>query len=135
LLKKKPFGEEVVMSTPHAPHTPPLWAPRTSPLWRRVVSLPQTSLGWFAVAPTAVSVWVLVCVGLGVFELTPIPLLDLVFFGLAGAVLGLIAVLRSHERSWLVWLALVLGLGPAIIFLPYAIQYLLYVLNSPWYSP
>lgn len=123
------------MTTGHAPHTTPLWAPHTPPLWRRVVSPPKTSLGWFSVAPTAVSVWILICVGLGVFELTPIPLLDLVLFGLAGAVLGLIAVLRSHERSWLVWLALVLGLGTAIIFLPFAIQYLLYVLNSPWYSP
>lgn len=123
------------MTAQHAPHTPPMWAPHTQPLWRRVVSLPKTSLGWFSVAPTAVSVWVLICVGLGVFELTPIPLLDLVLFGLAGGVVGLIAVLRSHERSWLVWVAMVLGLGPAIIFLPFAIQYLLYVTNSPWYSP
>ena len=123
------------MGAQHAPHTPPLWAPHTPPMWRRVASLPQTSLGWFAVGLTAVSVWVVVCVRLGVFELTPIPLLDLVLFGLAGAVAGLIAALRGHERSWLVWLAMVLGLGPGILYLPFAIQYLLYVTNSPWYSP
>ena len=123
------------MGAQHVPHTPPLWAPHTPPMWRRVASLPQTSLGWFSVGLTAVSVWVLVCVGLGVFALTPIPLLDLVLFGLAGGLFGLIAALRGHERSWLVWLAMVLGLGPGILFLPFAIQYLLYVTNSPLYSP
>ena len=111
------------MTTQHVPHTP-----LHTPLRGQVLSLPQTSLGWFAVALTTVSVWVLIGVGVGVFELIPTPLVDLVLFGLAGAVVGLFAVLRSHERSWLVWGAMVLGLGTAIPASPFAIQYLLHVL-------
>jgi hypothetical protein len=41
------------MTAQHAPHTP---------LWRKVLSLPQTRLGWWAVvliAGTAALVWVL----------------------------------------------------------------------------
>jgi hypothetical protein len=33
----------------------------------------------------------------------------LLIFGLPAGILGLIAVIRQHERSWLVWLAILLG--------------------------
>ena len=111
------------MTAQHAPHTPPLW--------RKFLSLPHTRLGWLAVglsgvggalllllirsfAGNDVSLWVVrpVIVGL-----------------LAGAVVGLIALLRSQEeRSILVWLAMVpmvLLLGVASAFV---VQWLGYIL-------
>jgi hypothetical protein len=36
--------------------------------------------------------------------------------GLSGGVVGLIAILRSHERSWLVWLAVLVG-ASAFLFI------------------
>ena len=35
--------------------------------------------------------------------------MPMVLFGLAGGVVGLIAMMRNHERSWLVWLSLLVG--------------------------
>jgi hypothetical protein len=47
------------MSAQRAPHTPPLW--------RRVLSLPQTRLGWWAIG-LAVTFVVLLIFGVVVFE-------------------------------------------------------------------
>jgi hypothetical protein len=107
------------MTAQHAPHTPPLW--------RRFFSLPRTILGWLSV--------VLIAVPMGLFFLG-IDLIQMVspwvlICGPASIVVGLIAVIWRHERSALVWLAMVLGLLPT----PFAIQWVLYVTNSPWYSP
>ena len=33
----------------------------------------------------------------------------MLLFGLAAGVVGLIAVIKKHERSWLVWLTILLG--------------------------
>jgi len=35
--------------------------------------------------------------------------MPMVLFGLASGVFGLIALIRNHERSWLVWLSILLG--------------------------
>jgi hypothetical protein len=110
-------------------------------LWKRFLSLPKTGLGWWSVGMTATSL-VLLIFGVLVFEVLVVDepwegvigaqAITMFLSGLAGGVLGLIAVVRSHERSALVWLAMVLGPAPA---LPFIVQYLLYLLNSPWYSP
>ena len=101
-------------------HTPP------TPLWRRVLSSPKTRLGWWSVGLGAVSM-VLLIFGYDVFEVLAASVpwegvvitflgITMLLCGLAGGVVGLIALLRRHERSALVWLAMVPGLA-ALIFL------------------
>ena len=85
------------MTAHHAPHTP---------LWRKVISLPHTRLGWWAVG-LALTFVVLIIFGYNVLPLYGIVLL---FCGLCSGVLGLFAVLGRHERSALVWLAMLPGL-------------------------
>ena len=118
----------VAHHAPHAPHTPPLW--------RRVISLPRTCLGWLSVVLIGVPValfflgvivyeeqllevpgWVEPLL-LGNFELMALSLL-------AGAVVGLIALIRSQERSVLVWLPLLLAPGLPIAFLVQWLRYML----------
>jgi hypothetical protein len=131
LLEERPFGEEVVMTVQQAPHTPPMW--------RKFLSLPHTRLGWVAVALAA---------PVFVFGVLVLPVMALVggmglewtwdlrgwargwayvalfmlkvagYWTIPAAVAGLIAVLRSHERSWLVWLALV----PYLLYFPLVIN-------------
>lgn len=118
------------MTAQHVPHSPPLW--------RRIISLPQTRLGWLSVVligvPVAlfffgvivyeeqlieVPVWVDPLIGSGSsFELMALSLL-------AGAVVGLIALIRSQERSVLVWLPLALAPGLPIAFLVQWLRYML----------
>ena len=92
-----------------------------TPLWRRVLSLPQTLLGWFAVGLAGIF-WALTVY----FAVYPAGLVVLVWLlaSAASGVVALIALLRSHERSALVWLAMVAGL-PAIP--PWALS-----LSSSW---
>jgi hypothetical protein len=98
-------------------------------MWRQVLSLPQTGIGWWALG-LAGPVWALWLFGIiatllsgdaitgeGVF----MALLFTGWWGLFGTVLGLIAVLLSHERSLLVWLAMV----PGLAFVSFAIMLLL----------
>lgn len=85
------------MTAHHAPHTP---------LWRKVISLPHTRLGWWAIGLAATFV-VLLIFGYNILPLYGIVLL---FCGLCSGVLGLFAVLRQRERSALVWLAMLPGL-------------------------
>lgn len=40
----------------------------------------------------------------------PVYTLLMVATGLAAGICGLVAIIRNHERSWLVWLSLVVGL-------------------------
>jgi hypothetical protein len=114
---QRPFGEEVVMTAQHAPHTP---------LWRRVLSLPHTLLGWLAVALTAVPLLSMLDLSfgnalpswVGAFLITSV---------LAGAVVGLLALLRSQqERSVLVWLAMVPAALLALIPIVFMAQFLSY---------
>jgi hypothetical protein len=104
------------MTAQQAPHATPL---SPTPLWRRVFSLPQTPLGWAAVG-LASPVWALWVYGIASTLLQGDPLtaggviLGALFtapFGLFGAAAGLVAVLQ-HDRSLLVWLALV----PVLLF-------------------
>ena len=121
------------------------YTPHTPPLWRRVLSLPQTRLGWWAIGLASVSVVILIHkLTAGFFEFRALEKLleeligwvlsAWVLSGLAGGVVGLIAVLRRHERSWLVWVAMVMAVL-SLPVIPFAVQWWLYVLNSPWYSP
>ena|SRR5918994_3334359 len=97
------------MTTQHAPHTPPLW--------RKVLSLPHTRLGWWAIGLTAGSALLLIfgrfLVSFGASPWVGSLFLAGLLGGVAGTVVALIALLRSHERSALVWLSMVAGL-PAI---------------------
>jgi hypothetical protein len=119
--------EEVVMTAQHALPTP---------LWRRVISLPRTRLGWLSVVLIAVPV-ALFFFGVIVYEeqLLEVPgwvdailsqYVPMALSLLAGAVVGLIALLRSQERSVLVWLPLALAPGLPIAFL---VQWLRWVLR------
>jgi hypothetical protein len=120
LLKERPFGEEVVMTTGHAPH---------APLWRRVLSLPHTRLGWWAVGLAAVLTALMLLVDTADLRLSFLgaevtwagPVLAIlvsaatVSIGIACTLVASIALLRGQERSALVWVALVLGL-PSFYF-------------------
>lgn len=106
------------MTAQQAPHTP---------LWRQVLSLPQTHLGWWAVGLVGIF-WVLNATSTSVDRLAVLGTEvasggSAVYWlvasawqltGVVGAVVALIALLRSHERSALVWLAMVAAL-PAFL--------------------
>ena len=107
----------------------PQQSPHTTPLSRRVLSLPHTRLGWVAVG-MASPVWALWIYSIiatllsgaaityeGVFFV-------LLFSGLLvipGAAAGVFALLRSHDRSLLVWLAIV----PALLFISFTLVLML----------
>src|SRR5688572_27522924 len=101
------------MTAGHAPH---------KPLWRRLFSLPQTGPGWLSVVLAVVFV-VLFSLEAALFLSWPgvEPWLEaffgivLIVYGLAGGVGALYALIRCHERSVLLWLAMVPGL--LVIFL------------------
>jgi hypothetical protein len=121
LLKESPFGEEVVMTTQPAPHTP---------LWRRFFSLPRTRLGkwaaWLFAASVPLYTWVILFAGgpmpnphgwvpdwLGwaVTALGIVLALSLIIVLPASGVVSSLA-LGSGERSILVWLAQI----PTVLF-------------------
>jgi hypothetical protein len=89
------------------------------PLWQRILRWPSTLLGWWSVALAATSV-VLNIINATVFmpstEMAPWRQVVLPFYGivmllcgLVAGIVGLIAVLRQHERSCLVWLTILSG--------------------------
>jgi hypothetical protein len=100
LLTERLFGEEVAVTAQQAPHPP---------LWRRFLSLPHTLLGWWAIGLSAGSVLLLIFGGISGVVADPALVMMIFIAGLLpGAVVGLIALLRSQdERSVLVWLAMV----------------------------
>jgi hypothetical protein len=84
-----------------------------------VLHRPGTQLGWWAVGLAAAFV-VLSIINTAVFmrlsedvpcrqTLLPIYGIFMMLCGLAAGGVGLIAIIRKHERSWLVWLALLFG--------------------------
>jgi MFS family permease len=120
------------MTTGHAPHTPPLW--------RRVRSLPHTRLGRWAIGLTGGSALLLSfglflngdAVGVGV---SPWVWMILVAGILAGALVGLIALLRSPQhappiplsrRVFFVWLAMVPVALVAAVPIAFMAQFLSY---------
>ena len=82
-----------------------------------VSSLPSTQLGWWSVGLAAAFV-VLLIINAAVFLPSPgvVPWreamvgIGLLACGIGGGAVALIALIRRHERSWLVWLALLTGL-------------------------
>ena len=111
---------------PHAPHTPPLW--------KEVISLPQTSRGWWAVGPSVISLvllaWEVSVAGpwLGGEVLPIISYLTVTILAVwaVGGILALGALVDEHERSWLVWGALV----PLLVVLSLLISPLTSLLNA-----
>jgi hypothetical protein len=95
-------------------------------MWKKFLSLPKTRLGWWSVRLAATSV-VLFAFGYGLFEVLAVEVpwegviitllgIAMLSCGLAGGIVGLRAIVRRHERSWLAWLAMVPGLA-ALVFL------------------
>jgi len=80
---------------------------------------PGTRAGWWAVGLTAAFVGMYIlnsALFMRVPEdagwrqtLLPFYGIAMILCGLAGGVVGLVSLLRSHERSWLVWLTLLPG--------------------------
>jgi hypothetical protein len=94
-----------------------------SSFWRR----PSTRLGWWAVG-LAAAFFVMSTINSAVFmrlsedvpwRQTVLPFygIFMMLCGLAAGVVGLIAVLLKHERSWLVWLALLPGASSLFLLL------------------
>jgi hypothetical protein len=94
--------------------------PSGQPLWRRILGWPSTRLGWWSVglAATFVVLWIInSTVFMPTTVLVPWRQVVLPFYGIfmmlcgfAAGIGGLIAVIRRHERSWLVWLTILPGL-------------------------
>jgi hypothetical protein len=81
---------------------------------------PQTTLGWWA-AWLGIAFAVLFLINSFVFMpsssdaawrhlILPFYGIFMLLCGLAAGIVGLVAVIRQHERSWLVWLTLLPGL-------------------------
>jgi peptidoglycan/LPS O-acetylase OafA/YrhL len=94
--------------------------PPAQPLWTPVLGRPGTRLGWWSVWLAAAFV-VMFLINSFVFMPTssdapwrqtflPFYGIAMLLCGLAAGIVGLIAVVRQHERSWLVWLTLLPGL-------------------------
>jgi len=90
------------------------------PLWRRILGWPSTRLEWWSVA-LAATFAALFIINSTVFipatvevpwrrALLPFYGIAMLSCGLAAGIVGLIAVIQRHERSWLVWLTLLPGL-------------------------
>ena len=90
----------------------------SSSLWQR----PGTRLGWWAVGLAAAFVVMFIINSTVVMPasqdapnawwrqtLLPFYGIFMMLCGLAGGVVGLITVIRKHERSWLVWLTILPG--------------------------
>jgi len=99
--------------------------PSDQPLWRRITRRPSTQLGWWSVG-LAVTFEILMIINSTIFmrlpedvtwRVTILPFygIFMMLCGLAAGIVSLISVTRQHERSWLVWLTLLVGLN-ALVF-------------------
>ena len=96
------------------------------PLKRRILRWPSTRLGWWSVG-LAVTFVALFIINVAVINSTletlwrqtllPYYVIFMLFCGLTAGIVGLIAVIRQQERSWLVWLAILTGLFVIVIVL------------------
>lgn len=95
----------------------------SSSIWRR----PVTRLGWWAVGLGAAYL-VMSIINSTVFmrlsedvpwreTLLPFYGISMVACGLAAGIVGLIAVIQKHERSWLVWLTILFGASTLLFVL------------------
>ena len=99
--------------------------PTGQPLRRRILGWPSTRLGWWSVALAGVFVGLFIINSAVFMQLTtnapwqqtllPFYGIFMLLCGLAAGIVGLIAVIWRHERSWLVWLTMLPGLF--VIFL------------------
>jgi len=94
-------------------------------LWRRIIRWPSTQLSWWSVG-LAAAFEILMIINSTIFmrlpedvawRVTVLPFygIFMMLCGLTAGIVGLIAVIRQHERSWLVWLTLLVGLN-ALVF-------------------
>ncbi len=94
--------------------------PPDQPLWRSIIGWPSTRLGWWSVG-LAATFAVLFIINSTVFMPSTVEVpwrqvvlpfygIAMLSCGLAVGIVGLIAMIRRHERSWLVWLTMLLGL-------------------------
>jgi uncharacterized membrane protein len=89
-------------------------------LWRPILGRPTSRLGWWSVG-LAATFAVLFIINSTVFMPSTVEVpwrqvvlpfygIAMLSCGLAAGIVGLIAVIRRHERSWLVWLTMLPGL-------------------------
>lgn len=69
--------------------------------WRRIIRWPSTRLGWWSAALAAANIVLVLA-----WSILPGGALLGFICGLVGGVLALLAVMRQHERSWLVFLSI-----------------------------
>jgi hypothetical protein len=101
-------------------------SPPDLPLWQLFFRRPSTRLGWWSVGLAATFV-ALYIISAAFFWRMPgdvswRPLLifygiAMLLCGLAAGIVGLIAVIRQRERSWLVWLTMLPGLQVLLLLL------------------
>lgn len=95
------------------------------PLWRRIIRRPSTRLGWWSFG-LAAAFEILLIINSTIFirlpenitwRVTVLPFygIFMMLCGLAAGIVGLIAVIRLYELSWLVWLTILIGLN-ALVF-------------------
>jgi hypothetical protein len=87
----------------------------TQPKWK-----PVTRLGWWAVGLMAayVVMYILV-IAVMALRLSLPPIFGSIYLlcGLAAGVVGLIAIVKQHERAWLVWVTLLPGIFTLFLLL------------------
>jgi uncharacterized membrane protein YoaK (UPF0700 family) len=97
------------------------------PLRQRIFSRPGTPLGWWSVVLADLFV-ILLIINSTIFmpsivevpwrqAVLPIYAVVMLACGLAAGMAALAAVIRSHERSWLVWLSLLPGMFVVFLLL------------------
>ena len=96
------------------------------PFWRPILAWPSTRLGWWSVGLTAAFAIMMLFNGAGFMQLPeevawrqpvlPFYGIAMMGCGLASGITALVALLRRHERSGLVWLPVLAGLF-VIVFL------------------
>ena len=95
-------------------------------LGKGVFSRPSTQLGRWSVA--LAGAFVLMIINSAVFmrlsgdvpwqaTLLPFYGITMILCALAAGIVALVAVIRQHERSWLVWLSLLVGLFVVVLLL------------------
>ena len=90
--------------------------PSQQPLMQRILGWPGTRLGWWSIGlgATFMILWIINAMILMPFSAvlhwsqvvySSFTILMLLC-GLAATIVGLIAIIKRHERSWLIWLAI-----------------------------
>jgi hypothetical protein len=90
--------------------------PTPQSLMERILGWPCTRLGWWSIG-LGVSFEILWILFKPISKIAPWMQVVLPYYskfmllcGLAAIIVGLIAAIKSHERSWLIWLAILPGL-------------------------